>query len=316
MKRMDFMVHPRRFPIGEDSVVHASPRQRPAVDVVVPFAGSPEALDELVRRLARLTLAAGDTLTVVDNRPAGATEVRAGANMVRAPERQSSYYARNRGARARSNPWLVFLDADVDPDPELLDRYFDESPSDHTAVLAGGVVDEPVDRSAHRPPVARYAELRASMSQSNTLREGRWAYAQTANCAVRRMAFEEVGGFRDHVRSGGDADLCWRLRAAGWTIEPREAAGAIHRSRRTLRTLLRQRARHGAGAAWLEREHPGALPRKRWLGLAKWTVQSFACAVAARVQGRRDDAVVGAIEPLWVWAFELGRLLPNEVRDR
>jgi GT2 family glycosyltransferase len=153
------------------------------------------------------------------------------------------------------------------------------------------------------------------MSQQHTLLPGPWAYAQTANCAVRRVAFEEVGGFCDDVRSGGDADLCFRLRKAGWEIEARERATAVHRSRRTLRKLIRQRARHGSGAAWLARRYPGSFPRARWLGLVKWTFTSLTGAALARARGRNDEAVVAAVEPLLKWAFELGRLLPNEVKQ-
>jgi hypothetical protein len=36
----------------------------------------------------------------------------------------------------------------------------------------------------------------------------------------------------------------------------------------------------------------------------------------AAVRGRRDDALVGAIEPLSMWAYELGRLMPNDVAER
>jgi GT2 family glycosyltransferase len=285
---------------------------RPSIDVVVPFAGAEAELRALVERLRGLDLRDGDTLTVVDNRPSGAPV----DGVVRAPERPSSYFARNRGAAAGANPWLVFLDADVVAPPAFADRYFERAPDDRTAVLAGGVVDEPIDNSAEGNAVVRYTALRASMSQENTMLEGPWAYAQTANCAVRRVAFDAVGGFRDDVRSGGDADLCFRLRAAGWAIEPRPDAAVIHRSRTTLRKLLRQRARHGAGAAWLAREHPGSFPRQRRLGLAKWTATSFAGAAFARLRGRRDDAIIGVIEPLWVWAFELGRLFSNHVPDR
>lgn len=284
---------------------------RPGVDVVVPFAGSAAALGELVARMAALALEPGDTLTIVDNRPAGAERV---DGVLRAPERQSSYFARNAGAGKGSNPWLLFLDADVEPASDLLERYFEVPPSEQTAVLAGGVTDERVDSAARAPMAARYVVLRASMSQANTLLDGPWSYAQTANCAIRRSAFEAVGGFCDRVRSGGDADICFRLRAAGWEIEPRERAMVVHRSRTSLRKLLRQQARHGSGAAWLSREHPGSFAPAPWPGLAKWTVESMGRAAADAARGRGDAALVTALDPLVKWAFELGRLFRNEVR--
>jgi hypothetical protein len=37
-------------------------------------------------------------------------------------------------------------------------------------------------------------------------------------------------------------------------------------------------------------------------------------AAAAAARGRRDAALVTAVDPLVKWAFELGRMFPNEVR--
>src|SRR3712207_7575346 len=63
------------------------------------------------------------------------------------------------------------------------------------------------------------------MASENTLDGTRWAYAQTANAAVRRTAFDAVGGFEERIRSAGDADLCWRVVAAGWELEARPEIG-------------------------------------------------------------------------------------------
>jgi glycosyltransferase involved in cell wall biosynthesis len=281
---------------------------RPTVDVVVPFLGPRSSLESVVRAMSALKLLPGDTLTIVDNGGAGVPG-RGAVRVVQAPERRSSYYARNRGAAEGSGEWLIFLDADVTPDPDLLDAYFADPPSPTVAVLGGAIEDEPADGDA--PVAARFAALLGAMSQSNTLDGRRLAYTQTANCAIRRSAFEQVGGFSDDVRSGGDADICFRLRNAGWGIEPRDAASVVHASRRTVTKLLRQRARMGAGAAWVHQRHPGSFPPRRLLGLTAWSAGSLVRASRDALAGRRDEAILGTLDPLTVWAFELGRRLPN-----
>jgi hypothetical protein len=275
---------------------------RPAVDVVIPVAGD---VADVLARARGLALRQGDTLTVVDNRGAGVDE----PEVLVATGVRTSYFARNAGAARGSAPWLLFVDADVHTPPDLLDRLFAQTPGSRTAVLAGAVIDEPAGPGA--PAAVRYGELKRSMSQEVTLGHGRWAFAQTANCAVLRTAFEAVGGFRDDVRSGGDADLCWRLAAAGWELERRPGAAVVHRNRASVAAMLGQRFRHGAGAGWLAREHPGALPARHWPGLAWWSARRAASGLAALVRGDRDGAIVGLLDGPAVWAFELGRLVPN-----
>lgn len=272
---------------------------RPPVDVVVPVAGD---VDAALHRFAALSLRDGDTLTVVDNRGAEVADPR----VLTATEQRSSYYARNRGAARGTAPWLLFLDADVEPPADLLDRFFSIEPGGTTAVLAGGIADSP-----GRGLAQRYARRKASMSQETTLGHGEWAFAQTANAAVRRAAFDAVGGFREGIRSGGDADLCFRLRSDGWALESRPDAAVVHHNRTTVRGMLAQRFRHGSGAAWLGREHPGALPARRWPGLAWWSLRRLGAGLLALVRGDLDAGIEGLLDGPAVWAFELGRLVPN-----
>jgi hypothetical protein len=288
----------------------SSARARPAADVVLPFFGDDAHLERVAERLGALTLGPGDTVTIADNRPGALTREHGGVRILGAGERQTSYHARNRGAAQGSAPWLVFLDADVLPPADLLDTYLAQPVDDSVGVLAGTVVDEAPDAGSHSV-AARYAWLKSSMSQEVTLGHGQWAFAQTANAAVRRAAFAAVGGFEEGVRSGGDADLCFRLRAAGWSLERRVEAAVVHRNRATVGRMLAQRARHGAGAAWLGRRWPGALPRRRWPGLAWWSTRRAAQGLLAAARGRRDDAILGLLDGPAVWAFELGRLVPN-----
>jgi hypothetical protein len=289
---------------------------RPAVDVVLPFKGTDAALDAVVQRLAAIATRPGDTLTVADNRPGARDGERGGGvQIVGAGATRTSYFARNRAAERGAAPWLVFLDADVDQPADLLDRYFEPDPHEKTGVLAGAVRDEEPDPNTDTA-ANRYAFLKSSMSQEITLADDAWPFAQTANAAVRREAFAEVGGFEETVRSGGDADLCFRLRAAGWGLERRPQAIVTHRNRATIPRMLAQRARHGAGAGWLARRWPGALPRRRWPGLAYWSAKRAVHGLTALARHDRDEALLGLLDGPAVWAFELGRLIPNRPRPK
>src|SRR5947208_15077889 len=105
---------------------HHRSSSRPAVSLVVPFRGDSTAAVRLLTALSRLRVAAGDELILADNteeRVAGGL----GSDRVRvvtAAEERSSYHARNAGAGAAANGWLLFLDADCAPEPGLLDAYF------------------------------------------------------------------------------------------------------------------------------------------------------------------------------------------------
>jgi glycosyltransferase involved in cell wall biosynthesis len=273
---------------------------RPAIDVVIPFAGSVAELEQLVQRTQALDLRPDDTLTIVDNRPEATGDEARG--ILAAPERQSSYFARNRGARRGSAPWLLFLDADIRWPADLLDRYFTQPPGDRAGIVAGGIVTTVESTS----PVARYGELRQHVSDVPAI-ERAMPYAQTANALVRREAFDAVGGFRDNVRSGGDAEFSLRVQHAGWAFERRPEAAVEHPTRTSLGSLLRQMARYGGGAAWVDSQYPGFLrpvPSARTIarGIAAGAVK----APIAAARGDRDRALLLALDPLAAAAFAIG----------
>jgi Glycosyltransferase like family 2 len=281
---------------GRSATTRFSPEgelsNRPTVTVVVPFAGSDAQLRELRATLGRLRMRSGDELIVSDNR----------RDPVRTPA-----YARNRGAQDAHGEWLVFIDSDTVPDAGLLDAYFDPSPRAETAVLAGGIEDFALRSTA----VARINVARARMSHRATLERDGTPYAQTANCAIRRAAFEAVGAFDAGARAAEDADLGFRLRHAGWMLEERPGAGVRHRSRETLGAWLAQMVRHGSGAAWLERRWPGELPAAPVSALIRRIGRDLADAGSYLARGQPAGAADPLLDLLGAMAFELGRLVPN-----
>jgi GT2 family glycosyltransferase len=287
---------------------------RPSVDVVVPFVGSEEALRSLCHALEGLDLRDADSVTVVDNRPSGRGTETAfrRVRVIRAPAIQSSYYARNCGARAGVAPWILFVDADVRLSGDLLERYFDEPPADRTGVLAGEIANEPVASGGGQTIVARYSALKELFAQERTLDRGELGYAMTANCAIRRSAFAEVGGFVETIRSGGDADICFRIRAKGWGMEARDRAVVIHVNRESLSQLMRQSVRHGSGAAWLETMYPRFSKAGDMRGRTTRTGRRLIRAAVEMAKGNADELLVVTIDVVRRLAFQAGRHISNE----
>jgi GT2 family glycosyltransferase len=262
--------------------------------------------------MTRIQLGAADDLVFADNSDDGVLAALAEAEhrVVRATAERSSYHARNAGARvATAGEWLLFIDADCSPQPDLLDAYFSAPVAANCGVLAGQISS---DRS-QGGLIARYARSRNYLSQTEGLHGKAGTAGATANLLVRRVAFDDVGGFAEGIRSGGDVDLCWRLREARWTLAYRHEAGVVHRHRETLRGFIGQVARYAAGAHWLDTRHPGSSPR--W-PLVQGLVGSARDVASNLLRGRFEEATFRAIDGLGLVAHNVGYCASNAAPRR
>ena len=273
---------------------------RPEVSVVVPFAGGVEDAERLAGSLGQLELRPGDEIVVADNSEAGCYPEGSGVRVVRATRERSSYYARNAGAAVADGEerWLVFTDSDCVPVPWLIDAYFAERPADDVGALAGSVISDPDQRHF----LARYATDRGFLDQDAGLHTAADA-AATANLAVRRSVFKELGGFTEGIRSGGDVDLCRRLTEAGWRIERRPDAVVTHLHRESLPDLMGSIARYAAGARWLNERYPGTAPAWPLVpGLVHCGKD-----IAGNLAGRRfEEAAFRSVDALGMFAHTIG----------
>ena len=126
--------------------------------------------------------------------------------------------ARNAGARVAEGGLLAFCDADDVVGPgwvqgciDGLQRADAVTGCFDNASLNGGVPGDP------RPPAT---------SQLGFLPAG-----LSSNLAVRRLAFDGVGGFDESLRVGEDIDLCWRLQLAGFHFAVAPGAVVARRER-------------------------------------------------------------------------------------
>jgi cellulose synthase/poly-beta-1,6-N-acetylglucosamine synthase-like glycosyltransferase len=170
----------------------------------------------------------------------------AGLRLVDAHDRRSASYARNVGAHAANGDVLAFCDAD-----DLVDRRWlaalTASVADDVAV--GGHLDEQMfaipRQTGWRPPVTPGA-LPTFLGAP---------YAVSANFAVKRRPFEEVGGFDENLTRCEDIALSWRLRHTGVALRYAPDAVVHYRHRAGVVALVKQHYRYGIGMAQVLRRY-------------------------------------------------------------
>ncbi|HZR68521.1 MAG TPA: glycosyltransferase [Burkholderiales bacterium] len=175
------------------------------ISIVVPAFNEERLLPETLARVRSASAAFGgwDTeLVVCDNNSTDRTAQiarEAGASVVFEPVNQISR-ARNAGAARASGEWLVFVDADSHPSPELFGEV-------RTQIAAG--------RCIAGGATVKYDDPRASVrlavgAWNAVSRTAKWAAGSFIFCET--AAFRAVGGFSTELYAAEEIDLFRRLK--------------------------------------------------------------------------------------------------------
>jgi glycosyltransferase involved in cell wall biosynthesis len=275
----------------------------PAVAIVVPVRNAEGLLRECLEPIRR-QLGRHDAMVVVDDASSdGTAEVAAalGARVIRRDVAGGPYAARNDGWRASPEPYILFTDVRCVPGPGWVDRLRRAAAEDNADLIFSDVIIRGGDRLAERVAAHRQHLLaRHYTGPANFL-----PYFPTANLAVRRTALEAVDGFRV-MPSGGDADVCWRMRMAGFDrVTAIDEPLMEWRPRARVAELLEQWAKYGRSNAalrfaWAARGATIEPPLAPWRAVARHTRRT-----ARRVRGPRDDTAVVLMDGLVDLTYDL-----------
>ena len=269
------------------------------VSVVIPIYNGEKDLPELIECLRSQTYSADQVeYLLVDNNSSDRSSsiIQAAAESKEITIRplaenqiQSSYAARNAGIRAANSEILAFTDGDCRPQPEWLENLIQPFYDSNVGLVVGEIVALPGDSL-----LEKYADQQETLSQKHTLAHPFCPYGQTANLAIRKQAFVEVGLFRPYLTTGGDADICWRiLRNTSYQFKFAEKAIIKHRHRSTWKDLQSQWRRYGKSNKYLHELHGVDLMRelktKEYVyRLSRWLLKELPLTTVKVISGKAE----------------------------
>jgi glycosyltransferase involved in cell wall biosynthesis len=219
-----------------------------AVSVVVPTFNAAATMELQLASLRRQQFAEPWELIIADDGSTDATVQIASAwaatdlslRLLTTTRNTGPAAARNRGAAAARGALLLFCDSDDEVGDGWITALARSCDSADSAVgrLEYESLNHPLVAAAQAHPFER------------PLRVGGYRVGSTACCAVRRDAFEQLGGFDERMRYGEDADFFLRLQDRGYTVADADDAVVAYRLRARLRDVVHQQYRYGE---WLPR---------------------------------------------------------------
>jgi glycosyltransferase involved in cell wall biosynthesis len=242
--------------------------QSPKASVVMPAHNAADTIEAQLGALAGQAFDGHWELIVVDDGSIDATaEITSrwtdrfeALRVLRSANAGGAAQARNKGTRAARAPLVAYCDADDVVSPRWLAGLV-------SALSENAVVSGP--RELSKLNSRRLYSWRESQVVPLGYDKGYLAEVSAANMAVRREAFDLVGGFDESLRTGEDCDFGWRIQLAGGLVGSSADAVVHYRLRRGW-SYLRRYFELGLGhVEQYVRFGPTGMPRAPGRGLLR-----------------------------------------------
>ena len=155
--------------------------------------------------------------------------------------------ARNAAWRATTDEFIAFTDADCEVNSHWLMHIMPAFEKNNLGVCGSDIV------TPGSNDLARFYELRRIVSNAEFSGDYPFSppFLATANAVFRVRAIRDCGGFNEDYRVAEDADICWRIMQANYTIDYLPGPGITHHHRSTYRKMFNQSVDYGHDAVHL-----------------------------------------------------------------
>lgn len=233
------------------------------VAVVIPTISRNPILARTLAKLSEQTVRDLEIIVVVDGE--GHPAPPPGASRVIVKRHGGAAAARNAGVRATERPLVLFLDDDMLPDGDLVERHLEmhnAHPERTTAIL--GRVDWHPEVAGN--PVNRWLDWSNTQFayEAFSERDGEdigWHHLYSCNVSLHRDFFLEAGGFDERfIVYYEDTDLGLRLGEKGLHLYYQPRARAWHLQKYDFAAVRRRFDRVALGERLMIEKHPGFEP--------------------------------------------------------
>lgn len=168
--------------------------------------------------------------------------------------------ARNVGWRLARTEFVWFIDADCVAEADALTPLLDLFDRPNVAAVGGSYgnmcPDSIVASLIHEEIVLRHRRMPRDVD-----------FLATFNVVYRKSVLEAVGGFNEHFLKAQDAELAYRVKAAGFTLRFTLASRVGHFHERELAGYLTTQAHQGTWRVWLYLRHPRTVSGDAYSGV-------------------------------------------------